>query len=134
MPQSTRSRPAAKSRPNNPAKSGGTVRAARAPAHRPSRHRSRLWRYRRLLFLLWLLVFFALAGIADLLSRIALHQPTPQTQSSFIYDTNPRQLPRLDLGEDRVPVRLDQVPTVLQNAVVSTEDRNFYHHGGVDPL
>ncbi len=87
-----------------------------------------------MLFVAWLFLFFAVAGAAFLLSRIPLPQPLPQTQSSFIYDSNHRQLALLDSGEDRVPVTIGQVPQVLINAVLSTEDRNFYRHGGVDPF
>src|SRR6202035_5829381 len=36
--------------------------------------------------------------------------------------------------QNRVPVRLDQVPQVVIDAVVSTEDRHFFAHGGVDPI
>ncbi|WP_375497721.1 transglycosylase domain-containing protein [uncultured Jatrophihabitans sp.] len=34
--------------------------------------------------------------------------------------------------QDRVPVPLSQVPTILQQALVATEDRRFYSHHGVD--
>src|SRR5207248_6126786 len=36
--------------------------------------------------------------------------------------------------EDRVPVKLATVPKVVVDAVVSTEDRSFFKHGGVDPI
>lgn len=36
--------------------------------------------------------------------------------------------------ENRQPVRLDEVPKVLQDAVVVTEDVRFFHHPGVDPF
>jgi len=36
-------------------------------------------------------------------------------------------------AEDRVPVPLDQVSPHLQAAVVATEDRRFFQHGGIDP-
>jgi penicillin-binding protein 1B len=36
-------------------------------------------------------------------------------------------------NEDRVLVRLDQVPPQLIQALVSIEDRKFYSHAGVDP-
>jgi penicillin-binding protein 1B len=39
-----------------------------------------------------------------------------------------------DQLENRRPVRLDQVPKHLQDAVVVTEDVRFWHHPGVDPL
>ena len=40
----------------------------------------------------------------------------------------------LDAGEDRVNVKLPEVPEVVQQAVLATEDRNFFRHGGVDPV
>lgn len=36
-------------------------------------------------------------------------------------------------AENRQPVTLDQVPKQLQEAVIATEDRDFYRHIGVDP-
>lgn len=36
-------------------------------------------------------------------------------------------------GEDRILVRLDQVPEALVDALIATEDRRFYEHWGVDP-
>ncbi len=39
-----------------------------------------------------------------------------------------------DQLENRRPVTLDQIPKVLQDAVVATEDVRFWHHPGVDPI
>src|SRR5258706_14757862 len=39
-----------------------------------------------------------------------------------------------DQLENRRPVTLDQVPKVLQDAVVATEDVRFWHHPEVDPI
>jgi len=36
--------------------------------------------------------------------------------------------------EDRTNVHLDEVPDVLKQAVVATEDQDYYAHGGVDPV
>jgi penicillin-binding protein 1B len=33
--------------------------------------------------------------------------------------------------EDRLPVALAAVPKVLQDAIIATEDKNFYHHEGI---
>ncbi|HEX7150857.1 MAG TPA: PBP1A family penicillin-binding protein [Thermoanaerobaculia bacterium] len=33
--------------------------------------------------------------------------------------------------EDRVPISLDAVPKVLTDAIIATEDRNFYNHEGI---
>jgi len=35
-------------------------------------------------------------------------------------------------AEDRSPVKLVNIPMVLQRAVISIEDRKFYEHHGVD--
>lgn len=35
--------------------------------------------------------------------------------------------------EDRLLVKLSDVPPVLIDTIIATEDRNFYHHPGVDP-
>ncbi len=93
-----------------------------------------LWRHRRGLFLVWLFMFFAIAGAAFLLSRVPLPASASPPQTTFIYDTTGKQLAALDSGQNRVSVHLSQVPPVVINAVLSTEDHNFYHHGGVDPL
>jgi penicillin-binding protein 1A len=34
--------------------------------------------------------------------------------------------------EQNLPVQAQDIPLVLKQAVVASEDRNFYHHGGVD--
>lgn len=40
-----------------------------------------------------------------------------------------------EFGEERRdPVRLQEVPIPLREAILAAEDTNFYHHGGVDPL
>ena len=36
-------------------------------------------------------------------------------------------------GRDRIPVRLDEVPRHLIDAVITTEDRRFLSHSGLDP-
>ena len=35
-------------------------------------------------------------------------------------------------GKDRIPVRIEEVPTHLVNAVLAIEDRRFYSHSGID--
>lgn len=37
-------------------------------------------------------------------------------------------------NEDRVLVRVDEVPELLLQGLVVVEDRQFYHHHGIDPL
>ncbi len=49
-----------------------------------------------------------------------------------IFDRNGTSLGDL-FAEDRLPVRLDQVPKPLVDAVIATEDRGFYRHWGIQP-
>jgi penicillin-binding protein 2A len=50
---------------------------------------------------------------------------------SLVYDHNGNVMATL-ATEDRSPVKLKDIPLVLQNAVISIEDRKFYEHHGVD--
>src|SRR5690606_7535070 len=39
-----------------------------------------------------------------------------------------------ETGEDRIPLRRDEIPEALIQALVAVEDQRFYKHYGVDPL
>jgi membrane peptidoglycan carboxypeptidase len=52
-------------------------------------------------------------------------------QISIVYDKNGNEIAALGL-QNRDPVPLKQVPLLLQNAVIDTEDRTFYQNSGVD--
>ncbi len=56
----------------------------------------------------------------------------PLSQRSEILDVNGNVMAQLYSNEDRDPITLDQVPSQVINAVLDTEDRNFYKHSGVD--
>ena len=127
-----------------PAKRPPPRHAARRPAPRngkptrkpPSKgkRRSFLWRYRRLLFLLGLLVFTGLAGAGYLLVRVPLPPEKVQAQTSFLTDADGERLALLTSDTNRVNVKLDDVPPVVIDAVLATEDKNFFEHGGLDPF
>ncbi len=85
-----------------------------------------------MLFLLWLFVFFGISGALFLLSRVPLPAAQPQTQTTFVYAADGTQLAAVNTGENRVSVSLSQVPQVAIDAVIATEDHNYYQHGGVD--
>lgn len=55
-------------------------------------------------------------------------------QTTFIYDANGVVLASLNAGQDRTAVPLSRVPKVMVDAVLASEDHNFYQHGGVDPV
>ncbi|MFN2608092.1 MAG: transglycosylase domain-containing protein [Acidimicrobiales bacterium] len=81
-----------------------------------------------------LLSLTALAGAAWLLTHIPLPPEVPQAQTSIVYDGGGNQLALLHGDQNRFPVKLDQVPQVLQHAVVAAEDRKFFKHRGIDPI
>lgn len=60
----------------------------------------------------------------------------PATPSIIITDRQGRVLyeaidPR---GNKHVPLALDDIPAACRDATIATEDANFYHHPGVDPI
>src|SRR3954471_17903529 len=99
-----------------------------------TRRRSWLWRYRRVLFLFGVLGATALAGLVYVVFQVPLPAPPDLSQTTFLSDVNGQRLAVLHGDQNRVSVRLDQVPEVVQQAVVATEDRNFFRHSGVDPV
>jgi penicillin-binding protein 1A len=108
----------------------------------PRRPPSRLWRYRRLWFLLTICGLTALAGAAWVITSVPLPPEAPLARSTMLYDSSGARLAVLHGAENRMPVQLDtddqptqgQVPIIVQKAVVAAEDRNFFAHKGVDPL
>jgi len=58
-----------------------------------------------------------------------IHPPA----SSQIYDVNGNEIANVHAAENRVPVKLNQVPKDLQNAFIAVEDARFYEHSGIDP-
>jgi 1A family penicillin-binding protein len=103
--------------------------------------RSFLWRWRRLLFLLGLLGVAGVAGAGYVLSSIPLPPERTPEQTSFICGADvtsgcgpANAIAELHAEQDRVLVDLDDVPQVLIDAVLAAEDRDFFDHGGIDPL
>jgi 1A family penicillin-binding protein len=126
-----RSSPAKRSpRPAGPAR--------KRPA--PPRRRSFLWRWRRGLFLAALVGFAGLAGLAFVLLSIDLPPENVLRQTSFVCAADVTEqcgpdnaIASFSAEEDRVNVRLDQVPQVLVDAVIAAEDKDFFRHQGIDP-
>jgi len=56
---------------------------------------------------------------------------TPASQVSTVYDAAGNEIGEFRPVGQNIPVRISDIPTVLKQAVVSSEDRNFYHEGGV---
>jgi penicillin-binding protein 1A len=86
------------------------------------------------LFLFGLLGATAIGGIAYVIAQVPLPKDAPLAQTTILTDARGNQLAVLHGDENRLPVKLNQVPKVLQDAVIASEDRKFYSHSGVDPL
>ncbi|MDP9442701.1 MAG: penicillin-binding protein [Actinomycetota bacterium] len=101
---------------------------------RPVPRRSWAWRYRRLLFLGGLGTFTVVAGILYVLAQLPLPPPRDQAETTVLSDVHGARLASIDSGENRLPVELEAVPPVVVEAVLATEDRNFFSHGALDPV
>ncbi|MDD3114325.1 MAG: penicillin-binding protein 1A [Anaerovibrio sp.] len=53
--------------------------------------------------------------------------------SSQIYDINGNELASVHAEQNRVPVKISQIPEHLKDAFIAVEDVRFYDHAGVDP-
>jgi penicillin-binding protein 1A len=54
--------------------------------------------------------------------------------NSFVYATDGSLIAELTFEENRNPVTLDEIPQVVIDAVLATEDATFYEHSGVNHL
>jgi penicillin-binding protein 1A len=63
--------------------------------------------------------------------------PTPKpglvSLPSQVYDADGNLIATFQQFDQSVPVLEKDIPQVLKDALVSSEDKNFYHEGGVDP-
>src|ERR1700678_1396622 len=75
-----------------------------------------------------------LAGLIflPLPATIPIPKPNPTILPTILYDRDGNQIATLQQYDSNVPVTEAQIPQVLKEAVISDEDRNFYHEGGVD--
>ncbi len=119
-------------------------REPRQPAkrrrHRRKRKKSPVKLFFKVLFIMMLVGGFAVGGAA-LGAVMGIMQSTdpmntedvvPESYTSFIYDSNGKEIDKLHGEENREYVKLEYIPRNLKNAVVSIEDERFYNHNGID--
>jgi membrane peptidoglycan carboxypeptidase len=111
------------------------------PPPAPPKRRSFLWRWRRIFFIFGLLGMCVPAGGIAAMARTELPELDELLQSSFICAADVAEncnsqnaMAQISQDEDRVNVRLQDVPEVLRRAVIAAEDRSFYEHTGIDPV
>lgn len=93
-----------------------------------------MWRARKALFVVAFAAVSATAGAAYALSRVSLPPAIPQKVTTTILDANGVPIAQLAGNQNRVPVPITRVPQVVVDAVVATEDHDFFHHRGIDPV
>lgn len=75
-----------------------------------------------------------------ILPLLAFNLPSPdkivrnEGFSTKILDRNGKSLYDVYSNQNRTPVKLPDIPVFLKQATISIEDKNFYKHGGFDPL
>ena len=135
-------RPSARTaRSKAPARKRPTTPVPRPRRSRPGADRSFLWRRRRGLFLVGLVVVASLGGVTAMVFNTALPPEESLLQTSFVCAADVAEacgpenaIANFSAEEDRTNVQLEDVPAVLQQAVLATEDRDYYEHGGIDPV
>ncbi len=110
------------------------------PARKPARRRSVLWRRRRGLFLSGLVSVALVGGVASIAFHLDLPPADVLFQTSFVCAAEVQEacgpdnaIATFSAEEDRINIPIDDVPQPLIDAVLATEDRSFFRHGGVDP-
>ncbi|MEX1178914.1 MAG: transglycosylase domain-containing protein [Nitriliruptor sp.] len=68
----------------------------------------------------------------DVLDVPPLGEADTPPQNSYVYAADGQELAELTFEENRVPVTLDQIPADAVNAVLATEDADFYTHSGIN--
>lgn len=84
-------------------------------------------------------VVVAIFGIAALFAWYSKDLPTPgkirerqAAQSTQIYDRDGKLLYEIHGEQNRTTLASSDIPDTIKQAAVAAEDRNFYHHHGVD--
>jgi penicillin-binding protein 1A len=99
------------------------------------------WRWRRALYLVAVLTVAGLAGGLAVVSRVELPESDPLAQTTYVCaadvesgcgPTNALASFRAEI--DRELVSFADIPPLVVQAVLSAEDRDFFRHGGVDPI
>ena len=88
-----------------------------------------------ILFML-LLIFICLSGVG-FMGYVVIHAPKIskeklyQASSTVLYDANGNEFARLG-SQNREVITYDELPEVLIDAIVATEDSRFFQHNGID--
>ena len=98
-----------------------------------SRLNARGKKYRKIILLTGV-VFCLILFVSLLRSLPSPRQLTakPLPSSTQIYDRNGKLLYEFYSDQNRIPVKLNELPQYLIDATLAIEDKNFYRHHGFD--
>ncbi|MBQ6974972.1 MAG: penicillin-binding protein 1A [Selenomonadaceae bacterium] len=113
--------------------------SASAARQRRIAARNRLTLFLKILF--GLILFLMVTGIgvaigfvtANINAKPDISKDILPPASSQIYDSAGNEIANIHAVENRMPVKIEQVPADLQHAFIAVEDNRFYEHKGVDP-
>ncbi len=80
-----------------------------------------------------LVVLLILKGLLHI-SFVRLPSLAVQAQGISVYDRNDKLVTIVQQEGEREPIALSSMSPNVRNALIAVEDRNFYHHIGVDPF
>lgn len=89
---------------------------------------------RRLIYAAMACVVMGIIGLAAftyLYTTVNLPQDAPLPQASIVYDKDNKEITTLSASQNRTNVPLDQVSQAMKDAVIASEDHEFYKHKGV---
>jgi penicillin-binding protein 1A len=80
-------------------------------------------------------MLLVLAMLFYVYTRLELPSTPPPLQTTYVYaNDGSTQIATLHAGVDRTIIPISEMPKMLQHAVIAAEDKDFYHHPGIDPL
>jgi penicillin-binding protein 1A len=110
-------------------------RPKRAPQRSATEERSFFRRY------WWAFVAVPAGGILLVLLtllyvyvRLQLPATPPPLQTTYVLDRNGHVIGTFHSSVDRTIIPFSQMPKDLREAVIAAEDKDFYHHPGIDPM
>lgn len=94
---------------------------------------------RRVFLVLFLVTAVLLTGIgcgfltATLNTKDNISEDIRPPATSTISDTNGAEIATVHAAENRMPVKIHQIPKNLQHAFIAVEDNRYFEHIGIDP-
>jgi membrane peptidoglycan carboxypeptidase len=65
-------------------------------------------------------------------SKLDTNKLTLSSSSVTFYDAGRKEISDISLDTEKSTVKLRELPDYVKNAFISTEDKHFYDHNGID--